>query len=64
MNDRLRTEATAILVDAALDAGVARFVFPSNDDERISNRRLKQTSCWRPQHAKNTASSVAQAGGR
>jgi hypothetical protein len=29
MHDRLRTEATAILVDAAIDAGVARFVFPS-----------------------------------
>ena len=28
-NDRLRSEATPILVDAALDAGVKRFVFPS-----------------------------------
>jgi nucleoside-diphosphate-sugar epimerase len=30
MNDRLRAEATPILVDAALEAGVVRFVFPSN----------------------------------
>lgn len=29
-NDRLRAEATPILVDAVLDAGVERFVFPSN----------------------------------
>jgi nucleoside-diphosphate-sugar epimerase len=29
VNDRLRREATPILVDAALDAGVKRFVFPS-----------------------------------
>lgn len=28
-NDRLRSEATPKLVDAALDAGVGRFVFPS-----------------------------------
>jgi nucleoside-diphosphate-sugar epimerase len=28
-NDRLRSEATPILVDAALDAAVERFVFPS-----------------------------------
>jgi nucleoside-diphosphate-sugar epimerase len=28
-NDRLRSEAAPILVDAALDAGVERFVFPS-----------------------------------
>lgn len=29
VNDRLRSEATPILVDAALGAGVGRFVFPS-----------------------------------
>jgi len=29
-NDRLRAEATPILVDAALETGVERFVFPSN----------------------------------
>jgi nucleoside-diphosphate-sugar epimerase len=29
VNDRLRSEATAILVDAALEAEVGRFVFPS-----------------------------------
>ena len=29
VNDRLRSEATPILVDAALQAGVGRFVFPS-----------------------------------
>jgi nucleoside-diphosphate-sugar epimerase len=29
VNDRLRSEATPILVDAALETGVGRFVFPS-----------------------------------
>ena len=65
-NDRLRREATQVLVDSALAAGVQRLTFPSvagvdsstwpdggvvSDGERVSNARFRRLTGWRPEES-------------
>lgn len=57
-NDRLRAEATGLLVDAAIAAGTARFVFPSVTFVYPDPERADET---RPLHPTDVAPTVRSA---